>query len=90
MGSGSKQYTFSFKSVDESGIIYLADDEGDLVNFHFYKFIKYARNETMKSRNLEQRIVDSNEYMELMSNFQKAFDELQEADNHPKRLGAKQ
>jgi hypothetical protein len=32
-------------------------------------------------------VIDSKDYMELMGNFQKAFDELQEADNHPKRLG---
>jgi len=88
-GSGSGQYTFTYKSVDESGIIYLSDDDGGLVSFHFYKFIKKSRNETLKSRGLEQQITDSEKYMELMSNFQHAFDELQEQDNHPKRLGPK-
>ena len=87
--TAAAQHIFNFKSVDELGKIYLEDDEGDLVSFHFYKFIKYSRNETLKSRMLEQRVMESKEYMELMSNFQKAFDELQEADNHPKRLGAK-
>lgn len=86
---GSGKHVFTYKSVDEFGKIYLADDDGDLVEFHFYKFIKYARNETMKTRSIQQRILDSKEYMELMDNFQKAFDELQEADDHPKRLGAK-
>lgn len=85
--SASGQYVFTFRSVDEFGKIYLEDDDGDLVEFHFYKFIKYARNETLKSRKLEQRVIESKDYMELMGNFQKAFDELQEADNHPKRLG---
>lgn len=88
--SATGQHTFNYKSVDETGKIFLSDEEGDLVEFHFYKFIKYARNETLKSRKLEQKITDSNEYMELMKNFQQAFDELQEADNHPKRLGAKE
>ncbi|GAB5410557.1 MAG: hypothetical protein BalsKO_29220 [Balneolaceae bacterium] len=85
--SGSGQYTFTFKSVDESGMIYLSDADGDLVSFHFFKFIKKARNETLKTRALEQRITESEKYMELMTNFQVAFDELQEQDNHPKRLG---
>ncbi len=86
--SSTGQHIFMYRSVDEDGKIYLADDNGDLVSFHFYKFIKYARNETLKSRMLEQRVLESKEYMELMDNFQKAFDELQEADNHPKRLGS--
>ncbi len=88
--SGSGQYTFTFKSVDQQGKIYLEDDEGHLVEFQFYRFVKYSRNETLKSRKLEQRVIESKDYMELMGNFQKAFDELQEADNHPKRLGTKQ
>ncbi len=87
--SGQGQYVFTFRSVDEFGKIYLEDDEGDLVEFQFYRFVKYSRNETLKSRKLEQRMLDSKGYMELMSNFQKAFDELQEADNHPKRLGTR-
>lgn len=85
--SGSGQYTFFFKSVDEKGKIYLTDEENDLVEFHFYKFVKYSRNETLKSRALEQKVTESKEYMELMSNFQHAFNELQESDNHPKRIG---
>lgn len=76
--------------MDSQGKIYLSDEEGDLVEFHFYKFIKYARNETLKSRALEQQVIQSKEYMELMQNFQQAFDELQEQDNHPKRLGTKE
>ncbi len=87
--TGSGQYVFSYRSVDELGKIYLEDEDGDLLSFHFYKFIKYARNETLKSRTLEQRVMESKEYMELMGNFQQAFNELQAADNHPKRLGDK-
>ena len=85
--SGTGQYVFNYRSVDESGKIFLEDEDGDLVVFQFYRFVKYSRNETLKSRKLEQQVLESNDYMELMSNFQKAFDELQEADNHPKRLG---
>lgn len=85
--SSTGQHIFAYKSVDAFGRIYLSDEDGDLVDFHFYKFIKYARNETLKSRTLEQRITDSEQYMELMKDFQQAFDELQEHDGHPKRLG---
>ena len=79
---------FKYKSVDQHGKVYLEDEEGHLVEFEFYRLIKYARNETLKSRKLEQQLADSRDYMELMQNFQQAFDELQAADNHPKRLGS--
>jgi len=74
--------------VDELGNTYLEDSDGHLVEFQFYRLIKYARNETLKTRKLEQRLIDSKQYMELMGNFQQAFDELKAADNHPKRLGS--
>lgn len=86
----SGQYTFNYKSVDELGKIYVSDGEDNLVEFHFYKFIKYSRNETLKTRALEQKVTQSKEYMELMGNFQQAFNELQEKDGHPKRLGPKE
>jgi len=86
--SAAGQHIFTFKSVDELGNTYLEDSDGHLVEFQFYRLIKYARNETLKTRKLEQRLIDSKQYMELMGNFQQAFDELQAADNHPKRLGS--
>lgn len=79
--------TFFYKSVDENGHIYLEDEDGQLVEFEFYRFIKVAKNESLESRKLEDRQRDSEEYMELMKQFQKAFNELQESDNHPHRLG---
>ncbi|RNC83020.1 MAG: hypothetical protein ED557_09870 [Balneola sp.] len=81
------QYIFTYKSVDEHGKIYLTDDDEHIVEFHFFRFIKYARNESLKSRNMLSKVNNSQEYMELMKNFQQAFNELQEGDNHPKRLG---
>jgi uncharacterized protein YuzE len=77
---------FNYKSVDEQGNIYL-DYEGEIVSFEFWRFIKSAKNETLESRKLEDNYKKSERYMELMSTFQNAFDELQEEDNHPKRLG---
>ena len=35
----------------------------------------------------EEKQKGSKQYMELMKTFQEAFDELQESDNHPKRIG---
>lgn len=78
---------FTYKTVDELGMIYLIDPHNQMVQFEFWRFIKVSRNETLKSRAIEQKQKDSEKYMELMSNFQKSFDELQEEDNHPKRLG---
>lgn len=77
---------FNFKSVDEQGNIYL-DYEGEVVTFEFWRFIKAAKNETLESRKLQDNLKESKNYMELMKNFQHAFDELQEADDHPVRLG---
>ena len=85
--SSAGRHTFKFKSVDQFGKVYLEDEDGDLVEFHFYRLIKYARNETLITRKIECRVSDSEKYMELMENFQQAFDELQAEDNHPKRLG---
>ena len=78
--------TFMYKSVDESGHIYL-EYEDEIVQFEFWRFIKAAENDSLKSRMLEGDVKNSKRYMELMSTFQHAFDELQEADEHPIRLG---
>ena len=84
--TGFGKGTFKFKSVDGQGNIYL-DHDGDIVQFEFFRFIKVAQNESLASRKLELQYLDSERYMELMHTFQKAFDELQEEDKHPKRLG---
>lgn len=86
MSGGFGKGTFKYKSVDEKGNIYL-EYEGETVHFEFWRFIKAAKNESLESRKLESNVNDSENYMELMKTFQKAFDELQESDNHPKRLG---
>ncbi len=86
MSGGFGKASFSYKSVDESGNIYL-EYEDHTVQFEFWRFIKAAENESLKSRNLQDDVKHSEKYMELMSTFQHAFDELQEADEHPKRLG---
>ncbi len=85
--SGTAKGTFHFKSVDKEGNIFLEDKEGNLVQFEFWRLIKKARNESLKSRRIEGQVKQSEEYMELMKEFQTAFNELQESDNHPHRLG---
>lgn len=86
MYGGFGKGTFLYKSVDESGHIYL-EYEGETVQFEFWRFIKAAENDSLKSRMLEDNVKNSKKYMELMDTFQHAFDELQEADDHPVRLG---
>lgn len=88
MSGGFGKANFFYKSVDESGNIYL-EYEDETVQFEFWRFIKSSENESLKSRNLQDDVKNSKKYMELMSTFQHAFDELQEADEHPKRLGQK-
>lgn len=85
--SGTAKGTFYYKSVDEQGTIFLEDENGNIVEFEFWRFIKKARNESLKSRQIEGRVKQSKEYMELMEEFQKAFNELQESDNSLHRLG---
>lgn len=85
--SGTAKGTFYFKSVDKEGNIFLEDKKGNLIQFEFWRFIKKARNESLKSRRIEGQVKQSEEYMELMKEFQNAFNELQESDNHPHRLG---
>ncbi|MFN1835148.1 hypothetical protein AB2B38_007800 [Balneola sp. MJW-20] len=81
---------FTYKSVAEDGTIYVEDMDGHMLHFEFWRFIKVSVNETLKSRKIQQKRQGSERYMELMQNFQEAFDELQEEDDHPKRLGNKE
>jgi hypothetical protein len=78
---------FKYKSVDAKGMIYLENEKGHLHSFEFWRFIKASDNISLKSREVEAQQADSESYMELIQNFQKAFNELQEKDAHPKRLG---
>ena len=80
--------TFKYKGVTKDGAVFVEDVEGNLMEFEFYRFIKKSNNESLKSRKVSARINETTEYMDLISNFQQAFDELQEQDNHPKRLGS--
>lgn len=87
---GYTKAMFTYQGVDAKGMIYVKDKDDHLLTFEFYRFIKKARNESLLNRQLSSKLEDSEEYMELMKTFQQAFDELQESDNHPKRLGEPQ
>jgi len=78
---------FTYKSVDASGMIFVEDVKGHLHSFEFWRFIKSSDNLSLKSREIKERQANSESYMELIQNFQTAFNELQEKDEHPKRLG---
>lgn len=85
--SGVAKGSFYYKSVDKNGDIFLEDENGNLIQYEFWRFIKKTRNESLKTRQTQEQVKDSEEYMELMDEFQKAFNELQESDNHLHRLG---
>lgn len=79
---------YYFKSFTKDGHIIVANKEsGNLEKVRLKKFLKHAQNISLKNRALKSDIENSEEYMELMEEFQKAFNELQESDNHPHRLG---
>ncbi len=86
-GSSIAKAHFTFIGVDSEGKIFVKNESGNLLEFDFYRFIKKAKNESLVNRIIQDRVKGTENYMELMKDFQEAFDELQEADNHPKRLG---
>lgn len=80
--AGRAKATFYYEGISSNGNIILKDKEDHFVEFEFYRFIKKARNESLKNRNLSQKIQESSEYMELIEAFQKAFEELEESDKN--------
>ncbi len=86
-GGYAKAY-LTFKGVTENGHIFLEDEFGNLLELEFYRLIKKAHNESFINRQLTHKLQNTENYMDLMANFQQAFDELQASDNHnyPKKL----
>lgn len=79
---------FTFIGVNAEGKVFVKDEQENLLEFEFYRFIKKSKNESLANRLVQDRVKGTEKYMELMSTFQHAFDELQEDDEHPKRLGS--
>lgn len=86
-GGGFAKAHFKFIGVNSDGKIFVKDNEDHLLEFEFYRFIKKSKNESLANKLVKDRLKGTKDYMELMKNFQHAFDELQEADDHPIRLG---
>ena len=73
--------TYLFKSVTNSGFIIVEEKEtGELHKIEFYKFIRKAKNLSLRKRLIIGEIEDSKGYMELMSEFRKAYQELESSD----------
>lgn len=83
---GSLVGDFIYKSVDKNGVIYLEDEDDNLWQFEFWRFIKYAKNKSFNNRKVEKKLKESEKYMELLDNFQQSFQELQKADEKNKLL----
>lgn len=81
----NKKYGF-YKILTSEGYIIIEEKEsGNLSKYEFRKFIKAAKNISFQNRIISLEIKESNNYMELIESFQKAYTELQESDN-PKLL----
>ncbi len=85
-GGGFAKAHFTFVGVNSEGKIFVKDKEENLLEFEFYRFIKKSKNESLANRMVQDRLKGTENYMELMKNFQISFDELQEADENPKRM----
>ena len=78
---------YYFKSFTKDGHIIVADKgTGNLEKVRLRKFLKHAKNASLQNRKLENDIEDSEEYMELINQFQKAFGELEESDSYSIKL----
>lgn len=85
-GGGFAKAHLTFIGVNSEGIIFLKDENENLLEFEFYRFIKKSKNESLANRMVQDRLKGTGDYMELMQNFQKAYDELSQSDKTKKLL----
>lgn len=78
-GSFAKAH-FKFIGVNSDGKIFAKDNDGHLLEFEFYRFIKKSKNESLANKLVQDRLKGTEDYMELMKSFQKAYNELTESD----------
>ena len=84
--SGKLNLTYIYRGLTADGRIIVEEkDSGEYHKLLFYKFVKKAKNITLKGRMITHELDTSNEYMELMQEFQKAYTELETSDK-PKLL----
>ena len=84
---GKLNITYYYKGLTDDGFIILEEKEtGHLDKVAFKKFIKHAKNMSFKNRSLKQDLEQSKDHMELIDEFQKAYNELQVSDKNRKLL----
>lgn len=73
--------TYFYKSITQDGFIIIKEKETEqLHKIDFIEFIKQAKNISFQNRSIENDLEQSNEYMELIGEFQKTFTELVASD----------
>lgn len=78
---GKLNLIYIYKGLTREGLIIVEDKEsGKLHKTDFRKFIRKAKNISLDNRKIMMDMSESEEYMELMKEFQKAYKELEAHD----------
>ncbi len=78
--------TYIYQSITEDGFVIIEHEEtGRLYKIGIKKFLKDAQNISFNNRSIKDDLLDSSRYMELVNEFQIAYNELRESDQ-PKQL----
>lgn len=84
-GKFTKKYVY--KGITRDGSIIVEDQEDEIAHkVDLKKFLKKAENRSLTNRNIYSDLDTSNEYMALISEFQKAYLELSNNDEDTKLL----
>lgn len=85
--TGKLNIVYYYKGLTSDGFVIVEEKEsGHLDKVEFYKFIKHAKNKSVKNRILTQDLEQSRDHMELIDEFQKAYNELEASDKGRKLL----
>lgn len=85
--TGKLNIMYLYKGLTDNGFIIVEEKEsGHLHKIEFRRFLKHATNLSFKNRSIEQDLDQSKDYMELVDEFQKAYNELQDGDKDQKLL----
>lgn len=78
---GNLNISYYYRGVTGDGTIIIEEKEtGILHKESFWQFIKKAKNLSFSNRMIHSELEQSNEYMALMEEFRKAYEELQKTD----------
>jgi hypothetical protein len=67
-------------SLSADGKVYVQELLGDMGKYNLSYFYKTYTNTSLRNRNINEEIKNSQEYMTLLSNFQQSVKELRERD----------